>query len=237
MNTRSLIPKIDLITVWVSQYKPDVLTLSETWLHSKTSDIRIKLDDYVLYRADRGTRGGGVAIYVSSHFVSEVITPKIRPSSFECIFVKLKLHENKHLITGSIYRPPSIHPDSMKCMLSTLSSFEHPCEIIILGDFNSNWLDRSSSKDKNSLKSINLSQLTNEPARVDGRSKSLLDWILATLPDRITGSGECFSDHSAIFCAWKIKSPSLPPKCIRVRQSKNIDFDSFIHDLIAINWD
>lgn len=54
-NIRSLIPKIDLIRVWVSQHKPDVLTVSETWLHSKISDNEIKLDDYLSsYRADRG---------------------------------------------------------------------------------------------------------------------------------------------------------------------------------------
>ncbi len=194
----------------------------------------------MLYRADRGTRGGGVAIYISLHFISETVTPKVLPSLFECLFVELKLHENKRLIISSIYRPPPVHPDSTKCILSTLTSFEHPHEMIILGDFNSNWLDCSSSNDKNLLKSIHLTQLINEPTRVDARSKSLLDWILVTHPHRIIGSGilsDCFSDHSTIFCVWKMKSPRLPPKCIKVRQSKDINFDNFIHDLIAINWD
>lgn len=73
-----------------------------------------------------------MAIYVSSHFVSEHVTPKEHPSFFECLFVNLKLHENKHLIIGSIYRPPPAHPDSMKCILSTLASFERPGEMISL---------------------------------------------------------------------------------------------------------
>ncbi len=239
LNIGSLLPKIDLIRVWVTQYKPDILTFSETWLHSKISNNKIKLDNYMLYRANRGTRGGGVAIYVSLHLISEIATPKVLPSFFECLFVEVKLHENKHLIIGSIYRPPPVHPDSAKCILSTLTSFEHPHEMIILGDFNCNWLDRSSSNDKNLLKSIHLTQLINEPTRVDTRSKSLLDWILVTHSHRINKSGvlsDCFSDHSTIFCVWKIKSPRLPPKCIKVRQSKNINFDNFIHDLIAINW-
>lgn len=72
MNIRSLLPKIDLIRVWITQYKPDILTFSETWLHSKINDNEIKLDNYMLYRADRGTRGGGVAIYIFSHFISDI---------------------------------------------------------------------------------------------------------------------------------------------------------------------
>lgn len=188
----------------------------------------------MLCRADRGTRGGDVAIYVS-----ETVIPKVLPSFFECLFVDLKLHENKHLIMGSIYRPPPVHPDLTKCILFTLTSFENPCEIIFLGDFNSNWLDRTSSNDKNLIKSINLTQLINEPTRVDARSSSL-DRILVTHPNRIVSSGilsDCFSDHSTIFCVWKIQSPGPPPKCINVRQSKDINLGNFINDLVAINWD
>ncbi|XP_044218812.1 uncharacterized protein LOC122989855 isoform X1 [Thunnus albacares] len=112
--------------------------------------------------------------------------------------------------------------------------------MIILGDFNCNWLDRSFSNDRNLINSVNLTQLIKEPTRVDYRSSSLLDWILVTNPERIIKSGvmsDCLSDHSVIFCVWKIKIPSLPPKYIRLRQCKNINVDNFIQDIISINWD
>ena len=48
------------------------------------SNEEIHLDDYVLYRADRGSRGGGVAIYVSSNLSSELVTPTQHPLNFEC---------------------------------------------------------------------------------------------------------------------------------------------------------
>ena len=110
-----------------------------------------------------------------------------------------------------------------------------------MGDFNRNYLDRSSAKDRNLFNSANLTQLITEPTRVDPvhLSKSLLDWILVSHPDRIIKSGvlsDCFSDHSIIFCVWKIKLPRLPPKFIKVRQFKNMNNESFICDLIAINW-
>lgn len=240
MNIRSLLPKIDLIRVWIAQNKPDIITFSETRLHSEICDNDIHIDNFVLYRADRPTRAGGVACYVSTRFISEPAIPKVTSSLFESLFIRLKLHENKHLIIGTIYRSPPVHPDSTKSLISTLTSIEHPCELVLLGDFNKNWLDRSSSNDKNLLKSINLTQLINEPTRVHGNSTSLLDWILVTHPDRILTSGvlsDCFSDHSAIFCAWKIKPSRLPPKHIRVRQCRKFNYDNYMHDLIAINWD
>ncbi len=75
---------------------------------------------------------------------------------------------------------------------------------------------------------------------MDYRSSSLLDWILVTNPERIIKSGvmsDCLSDHSVIFFIWKIKIPRSPPKYITLRQCKNINVDSFIQDIISINWD
>lgn len=36
----------------------NVITFSETWLNSNIPDNDAKLDNYVLYRSDRGSRGG-----------------------------------------------------------------------------------------------------------------------------------------------------------------------------------
>lgn len=240
LNIRSLPHKIDLLRAWLLYNKPMVITLSETWLNSNISDEEIKLDDYILYRADRGARGGGVATYVSSSLSAELIIPKVNPVHFEGIFIKVTLHKSKSLIIGNIYRPPNSPSESMNCILTTINSLDCSNEMIVLGDFNQNWLDRSSSKEKNLLHSLNLTQLISEPTRVTGRSKSLLDWILVTHPNRISDSGllpDCFSDHSTIFCIWKIRLPRLPPKIIKVRQFKNLHNEAFFQDLLNVNWD
>ncbi len=52
--------------------------------------------------------------------------------------------------------------------------------MIILGDFNKNWLDKSATKDKNNFENFNLTQLIKEPNRVTSTSQSLIDWILVT---------------------------------------------------------
>lgn len=82
LNIRSLIPKIDLLRAWVVLYKPNIITLSETWLNSNIPDTEINLPNYTLYRSDRSSRGGGVAIYVSSEFISELTIPTVEPLHF-----------------------------------------------------------------------------------------------------------------------------------------------------------
>ena len=118
-------------------------------------------------------------------------------------YVYLCFNKNKQLIIGHIYRPPNAQ-QSTKCILSTINSLDHPSWIFSQG----NWLDCSSLNDRNLFGSRNLTQLISQPTRADYRSKSLLDWILVSHPNRITNAGVlsyCFRDHSIIFCVWKIK--------------------------------
>ena len=122
LNIRSLQSKIDVLRPWVEEHKPSVITISETWLNNNISNNEIKLTNYVLYRADRCTRGGGVATYVSSTLASELIVPTVEPSLFESIFVKVIFHENKYITIGNINRPPSSPVESFNCVVSTINS-------------------------------------------------------------------------------------------------------------------
>ena len=151
LNIRSLVPKMYLLRSWVAQHNPNIITLSETWLNSNISDNEIKLENYVLYRADRGSRGGGVATYVSSNLTAELITPTVKPTHFECLFVKIIFHQNKYITVGNVYRPPSAPVESSKCLMSTFDAIPFKNERINLCDFNKNWLDKSSGKDKAGL--------------------------------------------------------------------------------------
>ena len=138
LNIRSLPHKIDLLRAWLVYNKPSVITLSETWLNKIISDDEIKLDGYVVYRADRDAHGGGVATYVSSNLFSEHVIPKENPVHFECLFAKISFHVNKQLIIGNIYRPPNSPSESINCIGTTIKSADNSNEMIILGDFNIN---------------------------------------------------------------------------------------------------
>uniref|UniRef100_A0A3P9K356 L1 transposable element RRM domain-containing protein n=1 Tax=Oryzias latipes TaxID=8090 RepID=A0A3P9K356_ORYLA len=65
---------------------------------------------------------GGVATYVSSNMQSHIILPKVAQLCFEDLFIKLILHDHKHLIIGNIYRPPNSPSDSVKNIVSTADS-------------------------------------------------------------------------------------------------------------------
>lgn len=146
------------------------------------------IDNDVLYTADRAT---------------ECVSPNVAPTNFECLFTNIIFHENKQLTIGNIYRPPSAPTDSLNGSLATINSLDRHNELIILGDFNNNWLDRTFSGDGNLFGSVGHTQLITELTRVDGRSSALLDWILVSNPDRNIKSdvlSDCFSDHSIIYC-------------------------------------
>ena len=127
INIRSLCPKLDQLKAWLSYNNPNIITLSETWLGNEDSDSSVKLDNFTLYRSDRGSRGGGVATYVSSNLKSQIIVPSVKPLLFEGLFIRLNFHANKQLIIGNIYLPPSSPlSESVKNIISTLSSLGNP---------------------------------------------------------------------------------------------------------------
>ena len=54
------------LEVLVNDHKFDVLGLSESRLNENVQDRELRRDGYEIYRNDRNTSGGGVAMYVNS---------------------------------------------------------------------------------------------------------------------------------------------------------------------------
>lgn len=49
-----------------------VLAISETHLDSKFGNSELSIEGYNIYRRDRNTNGGGVAIYIENHIPVKV---------------------------------------------------------------------------------------------------------------------------------------------------------------------
>ena len=64
-NIRSLLKKIDELRLVVLKLNSGILliTLSETWLHKDITDAKLEIPGSTLYRRERTTKGGGVAVY------------------------------------------------------------------------------------------------------------------------------------------------------------------------------
>lgn len=62
LNVRSLLPKMDMVKIWVKSTDADVVIISETWLTKSITNEDINIYGYNVYRTDRPKKGGGVAI-------------------------------------------------------------------------------------------------------------------------------------------------------------------------------
>ena len=69
---------------------PDVLCVSETWLLPETPDKLVHLENYTIFRCDKG-RGGGSCIFVKNTFtVTPFQTHIDKPVGVEDVWLTLQ---------------------------------------------------------------------------------------------------------------------------------------------------
>ena len=119
-------------------------------------------------------------------------------------------------------------------------------EIMFIGDLNMNMLkssDNPSGPNKDLTKFIEQFCLTNvihEATRTTNYSKTLLDVVLTSHPERLAKSGTLqvgISDHDLIFVVRKQKIPKPKARTIEFRTLKNLDQNAFLSDLSRAPWD
>lgn len=77
--------------------------ITETWLHGVIRDLKVVPHGYRIYRKDRDSHGGGIAIlYLESLCITRL--PDI--TGVECVLVKIHFDE-LHLVTAGFNRPPN----------------------------------------------------------------------------------------------------------------------------------
>jgi hypothetical protein len=89
----------------VDTYNPNVVIGTESWLRDGINNAEVFRNDYITFRRDRSTRGGGVFICVKNYIDSSVLWTDV---DFEMIAVELKGRDPKFTweIVG-IYRAPN----------------------------------------------------------------------------------------------------------------------------------
>lgn len=97
-----------------------------------------------MFRRDRNKgKGGGVLIYVRESIQCNQID--IHIEDFECVGVRLVLSPEMSFVVLAVYRPPNATNDFFDSLFSVLKLFEGK-EILLMGDFNLNWLDTVQGK-------------------------------------------------------------------------------------------
>ena len=202
------------------------------------SDNEITPLNFSIYRRDRCSRGGGVAIILSNEIPSRLI---LVHQSVELISIEILL--NPKLILVCVYIPPSCSIVYMNAVLSAISSLPDDCDIIIAGDFNCpdiNWssltgVTSNSVSLCNTLYSKNLIQLVTTPTHKQG---NILDIVLTNLPDRIinlsTDPDRCSSMSDHLLLSFSILSDRLgPPKVHQTKLPRLFNYS--MADYFAIN--
>lgn len=141
----------------------------------------IDIDGYTVYRTDRPKRGGGVAIYVKDSFEVTVLLSESVVKKYELLALNLIVSKTFYLPIVGCYRPPLASTDAISSLMHWVTSLNYK-ELVLLGDFNVNWLQSVSDCFKAICDSLNLFQLGETPTRPnlkDYKKSTLIDLILA----------------------------------------------------------
>jgi len=104
VNCRSICNKILEFWNLIDTYNPDVVMGTESWLSGEINNAKVFRDDYITFRRDRCSRGGGVFICIKNYIDCRVLwTDEV----FEMIAIEVKGRNPKFAweVIG-IYRAP-----------------------------------------------------------------------------------------------------------------------------------
>lgn len=257
MNARSIVNKTDQLEAVLLAYNPHVVVITETWLHSEICDQDLVPPAYEMYRRDRASRGGGVAVLVKTGIN---VTRLPDADNTESVCLRLSLF-NKSFILYAVYRPPNSLPDYLFNLKTHMETYINQ-KLIVTGDFNLpniDWSQMQSTSDSlnanilfDIMMSHNLAQIVQQPTRVGNASSSLLDLVF--MHRSILDSCVCvepgLSDHDMVTVSFPLhcSRSNSPPKSKQVKNFSRandtdiqdyleFEFVNFDGDDAAVLWD
>lgn len=227
----------------------DILLVNETFL---VPTIKLFLDGYTIYRKDRTSHGGGVAIAIKSALSHEPL-PHINTSIIENVSILLH-HNNKKIVFSSVYNPK----DSPFFKADMLKLIPKNAEYFIFGDLNARhrfWNCLGYNRSGTALHRLLLrsdfvvhfpDNHTHHPHR---GNPSTIDILLSNSTRTISKPEaliELGSDHIPVFCSIELnvtlKNPNLVPNYgkadwirYQVHINNNLDLLSPLEDRHSID--
>ena len=179
----------------------DCFCVTETWLSANILDGEILPNQYVIYRQDRASKGGGVMIAVRNEICSRQVHTDC---NLELVVVELEVKPK--IIICCVYVPPTSTEGSFNALQNFILSLPDGIDLFLLGDFNSpdiNWNTMSASNYQSSslcdtIVAKNLIQMVTKQTHKQG---NILDLILTNSPDKISNISldpSMISDHYKI---------------------------------------
>jgi Reverse transcriptase (RNA-dependent DNA polymerase)/Endonuclease-reverse transcriptase len=246
LNAQSL-ANVDHILVFrhlLSDQIVDLIAVSETWLSSKNPDKLCNVEGYKLIRNDReGLRGGGVAFFVKNDVTFKIIATSpntFDPTQVEFIFIEVTLQHTKILIV-SLYRRPDIHCKFDKFFSELRKHTPTHDEIILLGDFNINFLDNTNKTTDflTKLDDFNMYRLPIDHTHKSHNSLTTIDAIFVTAELDYNCFGKLpnlLSAHEILFIVLSLPHLIEGEEQIKIREFDTIKNEDLLEKAILVDW-
>ena len=203
------------------------------------------IDNYKFFQKNRDTASkGGVGIYVRNELTAKRIHLPSEPNQPEICFVEITIGTSKIAI-GEIYKSPLI-PYGVFAQLQEPLAYltSRYTNIIIMGDFNINFLKPTSSEinffNMNVLEPFALTQIIENPTRITKDTTTLIDLVLTGQPENVKKTGVVdvpgISDHCLVYLSYGLKKPKYKPKMVTRRDLKNFNEEKLTDDLARTDW-
>lgn len=188
--------------------------ITETWLHSSIINDEVIPPTHQIFRKDRDSRGGGVAIVIKKDIDATLFQDT---ANIESVWVKMRIN-NSPILVGGVYRPPNA-PEGVLESLYDFVNIQSPrfANMIIAGDFNLpniTWETLTplnpNCRHSDLLTSMtfanDLSQIVTCPTRITRSSSTMLDLIFIS-NELSNKTFNCYvregiSDHRLIWCEF-----------------------------------
>lgn len=108
-----------------------MVVITETWLHSDIDDASVFPPSYQVFRKDRCSRGGGVAVLVKRN-IPALLTLQI--DNHESITLKISCRQ-RSIVLIAVYRAPDSPHEFWHRLCDHVARFQDD-RVIITGDFN-----------------------------------------------------------------------------------------------------
>ena len=251
-NVRSVVNKIDELKCMVTDLKPDIICIAESWTNKSHSDAYLKIQGFnIVCRHERKDTtagiGGGLLIYVKDGIGAAESFLPIFSDFNQCCSVKLPTAKNKFIELVLVYRPHRLYNSNTDLETNN----QHLCDIIanvpkpsiLIGDFNCSdisWeLCHSEATSRPLLESV-LDNFFNQhvdfPTHISGTTPDIVLSSDSNLINGVEDVGKLgSSDHSMLMVDIVGKLPSNE-SLEEVPDWRNANMTDLVNDLADVDW-
>ena len=245
-NARGLFSNLNLLKKFLFDHKQvDFLGISETFISKEQNEKLFEIDDYTFISKPRTVgKRGGVGVYLKNGLDYERRFD-LEKGSPECIWIELFFKNTTSLLIGTYYRPPNtsdyLPKDFNNAFNNTLIvAQKEQKEVLILGDFNVNYLDKNDNKELKTIINVNgFEQIVKTATRITPTTETLIDLILTNNSSNIKDTivyPLSIGDHDIIGCNRKLNCAKYEPIFKQTRDYKNYDPLALLNDVKKIDW-